>query len=174
MRLSLLATLCALVALAQPPIQVDATVTVKADRIDYSGVQGMIDSFNKGREAARIKAETERLRAETQLIQEQTEALKRSRAQQNQSAGQPILPSAGEIVDAMNSLERIYPDYWKYADEITRLVLVFKRGNVGLEDYLEGLYLVAKYSTFSQAPLALRRNARSIGTTVLVDPRSTP
>ena len=44
-----------------------------------------------------------------------------------------------------------YPDYDSFSDEITRLIPCFKPGDVALDVYVEGLYLIAKFSWHSQA-----------------------
>jgi hypothetical protein len=44
-----------------------------------------------------------------------------------------------------------YPDYDSFSDEITRLIPFFKPGDVAIDVYVEGLYLIAKFSWYSQA-----------------------
>jgi hypothetical protein len=45
-----------------------------------------------------------------------------------------------------------YPDFESFHDEMLRLMPCFKPGEVALEVYMEGIYLIAKFGSHSQAP----------------------
>ena len=56
------------------------------------------------------------------------------------------------LQEVTRGLRRRYPDFESFHDEMIRLMPCFKRGEVALEVYMEGLYLIAKFSWHSQAP----------------------
>jgi len=45
-----------------------------------------------------------------------------------------------------------YPDFESFHDEMLRLMPCFKPGDVALDVYLEGIYLIAKFGSHSQEP----------------------
>ena len=97
-----------------------------------------------------LQVERDRIRAETELLRQQAEALRaeRERAQQRPQ----ISP---EIKRAFLKIRSEHEDFDLYLPEVKRLSTIFGMGESpdwNVESYLEGLYLIAKHASFSQAP----------------------
>jgi hypothetical protein len=118
--------------------------------------KGILDGLEIARrlriESARTAAEIERMRAETHLIEEQTKTLR-----EETRASQAIRPETAGNQELWNSaIERVakqYPDFHRCDSEIARLAAAFTPGNVKMDEYLEGMYLTAKFASFSGSPM---------------------
>jgi hypothetical protein len=117
-----------------------------------SPLRGLADAY---RDAVRLKSQIQTdqaledlMRAQAAAVRAQTELLK----QQNQPAlTSPPVPDQA-FIRAVRAVEDRYPDFEVYRAEAARLMgeLDASRGpNLNLEHYIEGMYLVAKYASFS-------------------------
>jgi hypothetical protein len=63
----------------------------------------------------------------------------------------------------LDALQARLPDFLRYLDEITRLSRIFgPTQNLPFEQYVEGLYWIAKYASFSQADSAVMSQGRPV------------
>ncbi len=141
--------------------RLDINANVKADvtvRSQPNPVELMLRSTEVRAARGRAQAEADLLKAQTELVREQV----RSERVRRQTATGEIALSEEEFTKAWASVRHLYGDMPKYRDEMARLITVFRPGDVDLEDYIEGLYVPAKYSNFSKAPSTLRRNPLSV------------
>jgi hypothetical protein len=110
----------------------------------------VMDSFFRGQEAARQMNETAARIAiaveRARLERERFEAQQRQSTQQGRAADEL---TAATIDAALKSMQTRFPDFNAYTPDMGVLSQVFAKGNSSaftIERYLEGLYLIAKYS----------------------------
>ena len=75
-------------------------------------------------------------------------------------SGEPTDPALDPVYwqafsKMMRGIRTRYPDFELFHDEMLRLCPCFKPGDVALDVYIEGLYLIAKFASYPQAPGAL-------------------
>ena len=121
------------------------------------------DGLMKAAEIARQVRQMELMRAQSEAI----------RAEQNRLAGEQEAEGSAAKLDqaaellmdaAINKVAARNPGFWDYRLEMARLTKVFLRGaGSNLEVYIEGLYVIAKYSSFSLVEPARSPSAVSSG-----------
>ena len=90
------------------------------------------------------------LRAQEEQIRLQNEQLRR--AQASETVAPLNTEEAADRVDrAINAAASRHPDLKEFAIEMGRVQKLIDSREISLDEYLEGLYLMAKYSPFSQA-----------------------
>jgi ADP-ribosylglycohydrolase len=104
-------------------------------------------------QAQQRQAEADRLRAETEAMREQTAAAReaRRRAVQTEANAKPAprMVTNDEWNGAVKRVTALHPDFNDYRPVMVALLPAFPAGNVALPDYLEGLYLIARYASFA-------------------------
>ena len=89
-----------------------------------------------------MQQETELLKTETNLLKGETESLKSGRAPSQQE--QEL-----EVAASLLELQKRYPDLADYLPRMSQATEFFQmQGAISMEDYLEGLYAISKYSSF--------------------------
>ena len=144
-------TFAVFLLLAVAPVFGQATV-------DTSGFRGLIDGLIIGN---RIKMERERqameadlARSQGKLLDAQAEAI-RAQTERLKQQSQPPAPAVPDTAfnRAAHAVELRYPDFQEYKDEAARLIPEFDTSkgldSLNLEHYIESLYLIAKYASFS-------------------------
>ena len=125
---------------------------------------GMVDAYTQ---AIRLQNEQRAVRAQEELMHSESEAI-RARTEQlrlnNALAVQRSAASAQLNQDFPAAAERImkrFPDFNQYSAEAGKLIRDFGApldGTANLDHYLEGLYLIAKYASFSPVAKPLPEN----------------
>jgi hypothetical protein len=99
-----------------------------------------------GAEVGRLNAESAKLNAEAAQIRAQTERMRRP-----VSLSELAVDRVAWARLEANMIDR-FPDFNTYRAEMVRLMDLFSPRNVRLAEYVEGLYLMAKYASFAKAP----------------------
>lgn len=133
-------------------------VSVRA-QVDTSSTSIILDSLERGvqlrmqrerlemqrkahqEQLRQMRTETDRLKAETELLKAETERLK--------DYEQAKAAVETEVVDSLLALRGQYPDLEQHLKSMSQLAKSFPIGSsITLRDYLEGLYVIAKFSSF--------------------------
>lgn len=113
-------------------------------------IDNVTDGMLKGAKVGEMTRESELLREQRELMRRQREILERNHEREKAQSSFDRL-----VVITWKQLLQRYPDLDLYRREIIRLSGGFTRGDVSMEDYLEGLYHLAKYAPFSRSPAAV-------------------
>lgn len=109
----------------------------------FNPLEGMIKARIEAErilnERRRINIEEERMRLENQRLQ-----------QQSQDPGQSAQDAA--IDAALTTVVARFPDFWEFRPEMARITGLLSAKSMSAEEYAEGVYLMAKFATFSQSP----------------------
>ena len=143
-------------------------------QINTNGIDSVLRAGEAGREAARraaetraridlMKAEADRVRSETNRAQSPaipSQAIQ-SLTTEEQIAlklGQEVrVPDDAEINTAFSRMVDRYPDFNRYSVAVGKLVKSFLPGKqISTFEYLQGLYVLAKYTELSSIPAAER------------------
>lgn len=131
-------------------ILVFVSVALCAQTLFGQFADGLLRGAIIGSAMAEARASSELMQAEAERIRLETELLKqRIREGQKRS----------DLGPAVEAVARRFPDVHEFAGEILRLVPVFQRGDLRADQYIEGLYLIARYSSFSQASAVKAKEA---------------
>jgi hypothetical protein len=108
---------------------------------------GMIDAYRLGSEIRTNRAIENALNAQAEALRAQTERLRQ--AEEAQKQGPAGVPD-GQLAIAIAAVNQRYPDFNQYFTEAARLMPQMSSSVLpDLPHYLEGMYLIAKYASFS-------------------------
>jgi hypothetical protein len=99
--------------------------------------------------------------AEVELMRAKAEALRRKQPKKAADAGTANTDAEKFRLAIMRVTARL-PDFPQFAAEIVRIDQALADDDLSYEDYVEGLYLMAKFGSFSKSPVAARAVAPSL------------
>ncbi len=97
------------------------------------------------------------MQLQTERMQAETERLRKLKQKAPAATSNAQLTEAAQEVDsALTDVAQMYPDFAQYFPQVERLMHLFVRGSgssgsLTTKEYVEGLYVIAKFASFSQA-----------------------
>jgi hypothetical protein len=109
------------------------------------------------------------LQAQEDQIRLQNEQMRREAYAQPPAPGPSPEIAGALIAQAIDTVRKRHPDFSDFSKEMVRLQKGIESDQLPIEEYIEGLYAMAKYSPLSRAPkaasliLAEKLKAASVG-----------